>query len=99
MPIRRGLNSVPSWWTPGLGGQKPLVSPFEFNWAEVAERRMAPPTVIEILEILKDGGTGVGASPPLNLINEFELEAGKETFGNRVSQQSPRRLMLARSPC
>src|ERR1700676_1978449 len=45
---------------------------------------MAPTTVIEILEIFKDGGTGLGTSSPLNLVNEFELEAGKETFANRV---------------
>ena len=45
---------------------------------------MAPPAVIEEFEIFKDGGTGLGAGLPLNLINEFEFEAGKETFGHRV---------------
>ena len=45
---------------------------------------MSAPAVIEQLEIFKDGGTSLGASPPLNPINEFELEAGKETFGHRV---------------
>ena len=45
---------------------------------------MYAPTVIEQLEIFENGGARIGAGSPLNLVNEFELEAGKETFGDRV---------------
>ena len=45
---------------------------------------MAAAAVMEQFEIFKDGGTGRGAGWPLNLINQFKLEAGKEAFGDRV---------------
>ena len=45
---------------------------------------MSATTVIEQLDIFKNGGADFGASSPLNLVNEFGLEAGKETFGNCV---------------
>ena len=45
---------------------------------------MSAPAVIEQFDIFESRGTRLGASSPLNLVNEFELEAGKETFGNRV---------------
>ena len=45
---------------------------------------MSATAVVEQLEIFKNRGAHLGTSSPLNLVNEFELEAGKETFGNRV---------------
>ena len=45
---------------------------------------MSATAVIKQLEIFKDGGAGGGAGWPLNLINQFELEGGKETLGDRV---------------
>jgi len=45
---------------------------------------MSATTVIEHLDIFKKGGAHLGARSPLNLVNEFELEAGKEAFDNCV---------------
>ena len=45
---------------------------------------MSATAVIEQLEIFENGGASLGAGSPLHLVNEFELEAGKETFGDRV---------------
>ncbi len=45
---------------------------------------MAATAVIEQLKIFKNRRARLGPSSPLNLVNEFELEAGKETFGNCV---------------
>ena len=38
---------APSWWTPGLSCQPLIVTSFEFCGTTIAERRMAPPAVIE----------------------------------------------------
>jgi hypothetical protein len=45
---------------------------------------MAPPAVIETIEIFKHGGAGLGTTSPLKLIDKFQLEASEETLGNRV---------------
>ena len=45
---------------------------------------MSATAVIEQLEIFKNGRAHLGTSSPCKLVNEFELEAGKETFGHRV---------------
>ncbi len=45
---------------------------------------MAPPALVEQFEIFRKGGASRGGGWPLNLINEFKLEAVKEAFGHRV---------------
>ena len=60
---------------------------------------MSATAVIEQLEIFENGGASLGAGLPLNLVNEFELEAGKETFGDRVVPAIAAGLMLPRIPC
>src|SRR5271167_4183326 len=83
-PSLRRLELAPSWWTPGLSCQPLIVASFKFDWAEIAEGRMAPPAVIERLEVFKNSSAGLGTASPLNLINQFELETGEKTLGDRV---------------
>src|ERR1039457_5326849 len=75
---------APVTWTPGLSCQSLRVSAFKFHRAEIAERRMAPTAVIEQFEVFENGGARLGAGPPLNLVDEVDLQACKEAFGDRV---------------
>ena len=60
---------------------------------------MAPTAVIEQFEVFENGGARLGAGPPLNLVDEFDLQACKEAFGDRVVPAIAAGLMLPRIPC
>ena len=100
--FRRALSDpelAPNWWTPRLGCQSFIVKSFKFRGAAIAERRMAPPAVIEQFDVFKDRGAGRGARWPVALINQFRLQGGEKAFRHRVVPAITARLMLPTIPC
>jgi hypothetical protein len=60
---------------------------------------MSATAVIEQIKIFKNRRAYLVPGSLLNLVNEFELGLAKKLSAIALSQQSPRRLVLPRSPC
>src|SRR5690606_27066068 len=60
------------------------VKRFEAHRAEVAERRVAPARVVEALDVVEDGGPGLGRIAEGMPIEQLALERGEEALGERV---------------
>jgi hypothetical protein len=68
----------------GRTGQSLIVTSFQILLDSDSRATNGAAGGTEELEIFKGGGVGRSAGWPLNLINQFELEGGKEAFSQRV---------------
>src|SRR5512144_181700 len=56
----------------------------EHSGAEVAQRRMSPLPVVELLDVVEELGARRRPRLPRGVVDEFDLQRGKEALGDRV---------------
>jgi transposase InsO family protein len=74
------------------------LSPFELERADLSERRVPAPNVVERFNVVKDICSSGVAGRVGRAMHSFLLERGKEASTAELSQQSPRRLVLQVMP-
>src|SRR2546426_1135400 len=76
---------APVSWTPGLSCHRFLFAPpLERPRAEIAERRMPPPPVVEDLEVIEQLAARRRPRGPRRVVDELDLQRREETLGHGV---------------
>ena len=74
------------------------MSCFELDGAQTADRGVAPPRVVEGLDVLEDRRGELGAGLRALAIEELELERAEEALGHRVVERVTDGRDLLRTP-
>src|SRR5688500_20359414 len=86
--------SAQLWTSPGSvdtglrGSCRGFETSLELGGAQIAERRMPAIPVVPGFDVLEDRGSGLTPPTVFRPLEEFLLQGGEETLGDRVDRKS-----------